>query len=84
MLTSAINGYQNKVLTAAEVIDELIKLAKTIQESDSLASQLNLSAYEYAFYSAVADNDSARELMEKEKRELAVAFYRGYPQQCQS
>ena len=67
MLTSAINGYQNKVLTAAEVIDELIKLAKTIQESDSLATQLNLSAYEYAFYSAVADNDSARELMEKEK-----------------
>ncbi|OJH81774.1 type I restriction-modification system restriction subunit [Serratia marcescens] len=75
MLTSAINGYQNKVLTAAEVIDELIKLAKTIQESDSLASQLNLSAYEYAFYSAVADNDSARELMQKEKlRELAVVL----------
>jgi type I restriction enzyme, R subunit len=75
MLTTAINGYQNKVLTAAEVIDELIKLAKTIQESDSLAKQLNLSAYEYAFYSAVADNDSARELMEKEKlRELAVVL----------
>ena len=75
MLTSAINSYQNKVPTAAEVIDELIKLAKTIQESDSLASQLNLSTYEYAFYSAVADNDSARELMEKEKlRELAVVL----------
>lgn len=45
------------------------------EESDSLASQLNLSAYEYAFYSAVADNDSARELMEKEKlRELAVVL----------
>ncbi|EJI9035793.1 DUF3387 domain-containing protein, partial [Escherichia coli] len=30
---------------------------------------------EYAFYSAVADNDSARELMEKEKlRELAVVL----------
>ncbi len=35
-------GYQNKVLTAAEVIDELIKLAKTIQESDKLAEELNL------------------------------------------
>lgn len=75
MLTSAIKGYQNKVLTAAEVIDELIKLAKTIQESDDLASQLDLTPYEYAFYSAVADNDSARELMEKEKlRELAVVL----------
>jgi type I restriction enzyme R subunit len=36
MLTSAINGYQNKVLTAAEVIDELIKLAKTIQNLTAL------------------------------------------------
>ena len=75
MLTSAINGYQNKVLTAAEVIDELIKLAKTIRESDSLASQLNLSAYEYAFYSAVADNDSARELMEKENYENWQSYF---------
>ncbi|MDE1487591.1 type I restriction endonuclease subunit R [Xenorhabdus bovienii] len=75
MLTSSIKGYQNKVLTAAEVIDELIKLAKAIQESDVLAGQLNLTPYEYAFYSAVADNDSARELMEKEKlRELAVVL----------
>ena len=36
MLSSAIKGYQNKVLTAAEVIDELIKLAKAIQESDKM------------------------------------------------
>lgn len=75
MLTTSINKYQNKVLTAAEVIDELIKLAKTIHDSDSLAEKLNLTSYEYAFYSAVADNDSARELMEKEKlRELAVVL----------
>lgn len=75
MLTTSINKYQNKVLTAAEVIDELIKLAKNIHDSDSLAEQLNLTSYEYAFYSAVADNDSARELMDKEKlRELAVVL----------
>ncbi len=43
MLSSAIKGYQNKVLTAAEVIDELIKLAKAIQESDKLAEELNLT-----------------------------------------
>ena len=73
MLTTSIDKYQNKVLTAAEVIDELIKLAKTIHDSDSLAEKLNLASYEYAFYSAVADNDSARELMQKEKlRELSV------------
>ena len=75
MLSSAIKGYQNKVLTAAEVIDELIKLANAIQESDKLAEELNLTEYEYAFYSAVADNDSARELMQKEiLRELAVVL----------
>ena len=75
MLSSAIKSYQNKVLTAAEVIDELIKLAKAIQESDKLAEELNLTEYEYAFYSAVADNDSARELMQKEiLRELAVVL----------
>nr|WP_322782708.1 MULTISPECIES: DUF3387 domain-containing protein [Acinetobacter] len=75
MLSSAIKGYQNKVLTAAEVIDELIKLAKAIQESDKLAEELNLTEYEYAFYSAVADNDNARELMQKEiLRELAVVL----------
>ncbi len=75
MLSSAIKGYQNKGLTAAEVIDELIKLAKTIQESDKLAEELNLTEYEYAFYSAVADNDSARELMQKDiLRELAVVL----------
>lgn len=36
MLTNTINGYQNKILTAAEVIDELIKLAKIIKDADSL------------------------------------------------
>ncbi|MHA3050058.1 DUF3387 domain-containing protein, partial [Acinetobacter sp. ANC 4639] len=75
MLSSAIKGYQNKVLTAAQVIDELIKLAKAIQESDKLAQELNLTEYEYAFYSAVAENDSATELMQKEVlRELAVVL----------
>ena len=75
MLNSAIKGYQNKVLTAAEVIEELIKLAKEIKQSDSLAKELNLSEFEYAFYSAVAENDSARELMGKDKlRELAIVL----------
>ncbi len=75
MLSTAIKGYQNKVLTAAEVIDGLIKLAKTIQESDKLSAELNLTEYEYAFYSAVAENDSARELMQKDiLRELAVVL----------
>lgn len=75
MLNNAIKSYQNKVLTAAEVIEELIKLAKEIKESDSLANELKLSDFEYAFYSAVAENDSARELMGQDKlRELAIVL----------
>ncbi len=73
MLENSIKKYHNKILTAAEVMDELIKLSKEIVNMDSEAKQLGLSDFEYAFYTAVADNDSARDLMEKDKlRELAV------------
>ena len=71
MLNNAIKGYQNKVLTAAEVIEELIKLAKEIKLSDNLANELKLTNFEYAFYSAVAENDSAKELMGKDKLRLS-------------
>jgi type I restriction enzyme R subunit len=75
MLESAIKRYQNKILTAAEVIDELIKVSKEIVESDKEAQNMGLSEFEYAFYTAVADNDSARELMQQDKlRELAVVL----------
>ncbi|MEX2633660.1 MAG: DUF3387 domain-containing protein, partial [Balneolales bacterium] len=73
MLENSIKKYHNKVLTAAEVMDELIKLSKEIVNMDSEAKTLNLNDFEYAFYSAVADNESARDLMQKDKlRELAV------------
>ena len=37
---------------------------------------MGLSEYEYAFYTAIANNDSAKELMEKDKlRELAVVLF---------
>ncbi|MCA3241311.1 MAG: type I restriction endonuclease subunit R [Rubrivivax sp.] len=75
MLDAAIRKYQNKILTAAEVMDELIKLSKEIVAADDEAKQLGLSPFEYAFYSAVAHNDSARELMQKDQlRELAVVL----------
>lgn len=75
MLENAIQKYHNKILTAAEVIDELIKLSKEIVETDNQAKQLGLTDFEYAFYTAVADNESAVELMQKDKlRELAVVL----------
>ena len=75
MLEYSIAKYHNKVITAVEVIDELIGLSKHIVAQDDVAKTLGLSEYEYAFYSAVADNDSAMELMGKDKlRELAVVL----------
>jgi len=75
MLENAIKKYHNKVLTAAEVIDELIKLSKEIISMDNEASELGLTEFEYAFYTAVADNKSARDLMQHDKlRELAVVL----------
>ena len=75
MLETAIKRYQNKILTAAEVIDELIKISKEIVASDDEAKHMGLSDFEYAFYTAVANNDSARSLMQQDKlRELAVVL----------
>ncbi|RZN37562.1 MAG: type I restriction endonuclease subunit R [Methanosarcinales archaeon] len=76
MLEGSIKKYHNKVVTAAEVIEELIELGKEIKRMDKEPQEMGLSEFEYAFYTAIADNDSARELMQKEKlRELAVVLF---------
>jgi len=76
MLENSIKKYHIKILTAAEVIEELIELSKEIQKMDKEPQEMGLSDFEYAFYTAIANNDSARELMEKDKlRELAVVLF---------
>jgi len=73
MLENSFKKYHNKILTAAEVMDELIKLSKEIVNMDSESKEMGLTDFEYAFYTAVADNESAKDLMQKDKlRELAV------------
>ena len=75
MLEQALQRYHNKAITSVEVIEELIKLSKEIKKMDQQADDMGLTTYEYAFYTAVADNDSARDLMQKDKlRELAVVL----------
>ena len=75
MLEAAIRKYHAKILTAAEVMDELIKVSKDIVASDNEAKSLGLTDFEYAFYSAVANNDSAKQLMQQDQlRELAVVL----------
>ena len=75
MLENSIKKYHNKILTAAEVIEELIALSRDIVAMDQEAKAMGLTDFEYAFYTAVADNESARELMQQDKlRELAVVL----------
>ncbi|MBU4259826.1 MAG: type I restriction endonuclease subunit R [Desulfobacteraceae bacterium] len=75
MLENAIRRYQNNLITAAEVIDELIKLARDIKISDARGEETGMSEYEQAFYDALANNESAREVMGDDKlRELAIVL----------
>ena len=75
MLKNSIQKYHNKVITTVEVIDELIDIANKIKSSDKEHKKMELSSEEFAFYTAVSDSKSARELMgKKQLRELAVAL----------
>jgi type I restriction enzyme R subunit len=59
MLDGAVKNYQNNLITSAQVIEELIKLAKEIKEADRKGEDLGLDFREYAFYTALEINDSA-------------------------
>jgi len=59
MLEGAIKRYQNNLLTTAEVIQELINIAKEIKEADKEGERLGLTNDEVAFYNALEVNDSA-------------------------
>ncbi|NUY82357.1 type I restriction endonuclease subunit R [Flavobacterium sp. MAH-1] len=66
MLAEAIKRYQNNALTAAEIIEELISLAKKIKEADKRGENLNLDFRELAFYDALEIDDSAVQILGNE------------------
>ena len=59
MLEGAIKRYQNNLLTTAEIIQELINIAKEIKEADKEGERLGLTKDEVAFYNALEVNESA-------------------------
>ncbi|HPG39965.1 MAG TPA: type I restriction endonuclease subunit R [bacterium] len=59
MLETSIKKYQNNLLTTAEIIEELIAIARQLREVDGMAEKLKLSKDEFAFYTALEINDSA-------------------------
>ena len=59
MLEDAIRRYQNRTIEAAQVIEELIELAKEMREDFARGQELGLNEDELAFYDALETNDSA-------------------------
>ena len=59
MLEQTIRKYQNRAIEAAQVIEELIQLAKEMREANARGEVLGLSEDELAFYDALETNDSA-------------------------
>ena len=85
MLEQSLRRYQNRAIEAAQVIEELIELAKELREADARGEQLGLSDDELAFYDALETNDSAvqvlgdetlraiaRELVDSVRRNVAI------------
>jgi len=85
MLEQTLRRYQNRAIEAAQVIEELIALAKQMREADRRGEELGLSEDELAFYDALETNDSAvavlgdevlreiaRELVEKVRKNVTI------------
>ena len=85
MLEQTIRRYQNRTVEAAQVIEELIGLAREMREANARGEALGLSDDELAFYDALGVNDSAvqvlgdetlrdisRELVETVRRNVTI------------
>ena len=85
LLEQAIRKYQNRAIETAQVIEELIRLAKDMRAANARGEELHLSEDELAFYDALEVNDSAvkvlgeptlvkiaRELVETVKKNVTI------------
>ena len=85
MLARTLRRYQNRAIEAAQVIQELIGLARDLREAERRGEELGLSDDELAFYDALETNDSAvqvlgdetlrdiaRELVETVRRNVTI------------
>jgi len=85
LLEQTIRKYQNRAVETAQVIEELIQLAKSIQAAASRGVELGLNDDEVAFYDALSTNESAvdvlgddtlkmiaRELVETVRRNVTI------------
>ena len=66
MLENSLHAYRNRTLGTAEVIEQLIELARKMREAQQRGEDLGLNEDESAFYDALADNESAVEVLGSE------------------
>ena len=85
LLEQSVRKYQNRAIETAQVIEELIALAKNMRAANARGEKLGLSDDELAFYDALETNDSAvkvlgddtlrtiaRELVETVKKNVTI------------
>ena len=63
MLEQTLRRYQNRAVEAAQVIEELIQLAREMREANARGEELGLTDDELAFYDALETNDSAVQVL---------------------
>ena len=72
MLTAVIQRYQNRSIETAQVMEELIAMAKKFREAAGRGEELGLHDDEVKFYDALANNESAvRELKDEILKKIA-------------
>jgi type I restriction enzyme R subunit len=72
-LQAALNRYRSRAIESAQVIEELIGMAKEFREAAKRGEKLGLNDSELAFYDALADNESAvRELGDEILKKIAL------------
>ena len=69
-LEDAMLRYTNKAISTAEMISRLIDLAKHLRDAQKHGAELGLSGEETAFYDALAENGSAKEIMKSDTLRL--------------
>lgn len=79
MLQGTLNAYLNGMLTNAQVIEELIDMAKDMMKSSSDAEKLGLSEEEMAFYDAITKPEAVKDFYTNDQlvaisRELTTAM----------
>jgi type I restriction enzyme R subunit len=72
MLSNVITRYQNRSIETAQVMEELVDMAKKFKSAASRGEQLGLSDDEVKFYDALANNESAvKELSDETLKKIA-------------